>query len=432
VLLQGRYARLAWYGGANAVSVMLPLAVDRLAICPLLNRTLGPEIFGALVWVIGMGFVFGSIAGNGIYVTVQRDYAHLSEPEARAASRTLFTWAALLSLGILLACALFSLPAAPEAVRKHAAALFVPQFTAAFFRGLSLPARGLLGLKRQFGRLMLLGLIEAAVILWLFLAARTGSLWIVGAVYIASTAAPLALACWWLPEFIRGEPCRDLALRKRLLKSCGGGGLMTVLDAGQQYAPRLLLGFLANDTVAVTTLYVATSMASLFSIPVGLISALVLSVIASFSSIEQFRAHARAYLAITLGLAVGVIAASFIVGRWMIVWLYPGVAAGALAIFPWIVLAGGTMVVMLMMRPLAVKFASMRRMWSLPGITLVLQLIGLVVSVPLFGITGAAISLLVTGAASMVMWLANFAWICRQGQVAAIGPKEVSAAVVVD
>ena len=48
---------------------------------------------------------------------------------------------------------------------------------------------------------------------------------------------------------------------------------MTVLDSGQQYAPRLLLGLLSNDTVAVTTLYVATAMASLFAIPVGLLSA---------------------------------------------------------------------------------------------------------------------------------------------------------------
>ena len=77
MVLQGRFVRLAWYGGANAISMMLPLAVDRLAICPLLNRTLGPEIFGAMVWVIGLGFIFGSLSGNGINVTVQRDYANL-------------------------------------------------------------------------------------------------------------------------------------------------------------------------------------------------------------------------------------------------------------------------------------------------------------------------------------------------------------------
>ena len=118
-----------------------------------------------------------------------------------------------------------------------------------------------------------------------------------------------------------------------------------------------------------------------------------------------------------MGLTLMVIVSSYFVGRWMIRWLYPDVSADA-AIFPWVVLAGGTMVVMLMMRPLAVKFASMQRMWALPGITLLLQLIGLVISVPFFGIMGAAISLLVTGMASMILWLANFAWICGQDKEA--------------
>ena len=120
-----------------------------------------------------------------------------------------------------------------------------------------------------------------------------------------------------------------------------------------------------------------------------------------------------------MGLTLMVIVSSYFVGRWMIRWLYPDVSADALAIFPWVVLAGGTMVVMLMMRPLAVKFASMQRMWALPGMMVLFpNPIGLVISVPFFGIMGAAISLLVTGMASMILWLANFAWICGQDKEA--------------
>ena len=93
--------RMAGYAFWTALGAMLPLALDRLIIHPILNQELGADVFGAFIWVLGIVNLFGNVAANGFVLLLMRDHARQEHAVATRMFRTALILTAILSIIIL-------------------------------------------------------------------------------------------------------------------------------------------------------------------------------------------------------------------------------------------------------------------------------------------------------------------------------------------
>ena len=75
-------SKLGGYAMWTALGAATPLAIDRLIVHPTLNAHLGPEIFGAFIWVLGVVNLFGSFTADGYSTLLMRDTAQHTKEDA--------------------------------------------------------------------------------------------------------------------------------------------------------------------------------------------------------------------------------------------------------------------------------------------------------------------------------------------------------------
>ena len=147
---ESRLTRLGGYAFWTAAGTMLPLAIDRLLIHPTLNQHLGRELFGSLIWVLGIVNWFGSVAAEGFATLLMRDFARQRAEAAGRMFRTALTLTIALSLLIAPLALAVSAVFADDLVTSNGWALYLPLGVFAVLRGISLLLVTNLRIKRMF------------------------------------------------------------------------------------------------------------------------------------------------------------------------------------------------------------------------------------------------------------------------------------------
>lgn len=411
-----RAKRLGMYAFWTAAGLVIALGLDRLIVCPALNRELGDRTFGAFLWVFGVVNLIGSVAANGFAVVLMRDLARQGAAGGRGMMRTALVLSIVFSTALLLVASLVAWRVSDDAVRADSAALFGPLILYALLRSIGLLLLTDLRIRRRFKIGFVLKLVEACVLLGVLLVADSRSLWAIGLVYVVSVLLPLPIAWASCPRMRGPGAWYDAKTSRMLLSRWSGGALMTLADQSQVYAPRVALGILAA-TEHVAVLYAGTSIGNIFVLPVGMLGNLVLSLLGGQTKFVLGGRRGGVYFAVVCGLAAVVGVLSYGIGRWLIRMLYPDLAPETLQFFHWIAVANGCAAMTALFRPVSVKYLPLRNASLISLVAAVGQVLLLAVLVPLAGAVGAAQALAASSGMAAGLWMMSFFRACRLARV---------------
>jgi O-antigen/teichoic acid export membrane protein len=378
--------------------------MDRLIVHPVLSEHLGAELFGAFLWVLAVVNLVGSAAANGFSTLLMRDFARQTSEAAGRMFRTATTLTIGLSLIIVSFALVLSLVFAEEPVRSNAWPLYLSLGAFAVLRAISLVLIANLRIKRRFKTIFVLGTAEACVLTLNLAIAPTESLWLIGCVYVMSVVLTVLL-CWCVTdEFRSSKGWLDPSWRHWLLMGWGAGALLNVLNTSQLYLSRVVLGVMV-EVGEVAILYAGTAMGSLFVIPVTILSSLVLSLLGGRKDVALVGFIRNAYLALALGMGVAVAIIAWFGGRFLVTNRYPDLAPETLELYHWIAIGNGFMAVIILLRPLVVKYGKLTQMVAAAGAALVAQIVALLVLVPIAKAEGAAIGQMVAAGVGAALWM---------------------------
>lgn len=395
--------RMSSYAFWTAGGALLPLALDRLIIHPALNEHLGVEIFGAFLWILGIINLVGNVAADGFSTLLMREFARQSAPDAGRMFRTAITLNVGLSFLIIVLVLAGSFTFAEPIVRDTGFSIVLPLGILALVRAVSLLMISSMRIKRRFRTIFGIGIAEAAVLSLILLVAPSGSLWLVGSIYVASALVTLVISCGSTLELRSRCGWLDATWGRWFLQGWAAGALLNFLNGSQLYLSRIVLGAMA-EVEDVVVLYAGTAMANLFVIPATVMASLVLSLLGGRSETGLARSERRVYVVFAVVVSVGVAVLAYFAGGWLVSNRYPDLAPRTLTFFHWIALGNGLLSLMILMRPLVVKFGILNRTAGIATVCFTVQFVVLVVLVPVAGAKGAAIGQLVATAIGAIAW----------------------------
>lgn len=404
--------RMAGYAFWTALGAMLPLALDRLIIHPILNQELGTDVFGAFIWVLGIVNLFGNVAANGFVLLLIRDHARQEHAVATRMFRTALILTAILSIIILPVALGASALVANKTVLEHGWPLFTLLGAYALMRAGLLILITDLRIKRRFKAILAMRVVEAGVLLIIIAIAPTRSLWLIGIIYVASVLLMAPIGAKFTGAIGTPVGWIDRRCCRLLLIGWYAGALINLIERSNILASRLILGVLA-DTSEVAILYAGTAMGNIFVMPITIIAMLVLSLLGGRTNFVFAGRRGVLYMAATFGLAIFVGSASWFIGRWLVLTMYPDLASQTLQFYHWIALANGCTCVTLMMRPVAYKYSSLRATILLTTTSFLIQIAVLGAFIPRYGAAGAAMGLATGTCAAMALWVAKALWMWR-------------------
>jgi hypothetical protein len=282
--------------------------------------------------------------------------------------------------------------------------LYLPLGVFAVLRGVSLLLVTNLRIKRRFRTILFLRVAEAGVLLMNLVVAPTGSIWLIGLVYAASVLFGAPIAAVVTKELRGAAGWFDPHWRRWLLAGWTAGAMLNLLNSSQVYLSRFVLGVLA-DVGDVAVLYAGTAMGNLFVAPVTVLASLVLSLLGGRDDFVFSGRTRRLYLALTSGIALTVALASWTGGRWLVQNRYPDLASDTLEFYHWIAIANGCLTVMILMRPIVVKYGRLSMAMLIASATFVAQMIALIALVPIAQAEGAAMGSAIALAIGAVLWM---------------------------
>ncbi|MCH7545319.1 MAG: hypothetical protein IID30_02815 [Planctomycetes bacterium] len=398
--------RMAGYAFWTALGAMLPVALDRLIIHPILNQELGADVFGAFIWVLGIVNLFGNVAANGFTLLLMRDHARQEHAVATRMFRTALILTAILSIVILPVALGASALIANKTVLEHGWPLFTLLGVYALARAGLLILILDLRFKRRFKAILAMRAVEALILLLIIAVAPTRSLWLIGIIYVASVLVMAPIGAKFTSAIGSSGGWFDSRCCRALLGGWYAGALLTLIEQSNVYASRLVLGVFA-DTSEVAILYAGTAMGNLFVMPVSIIATLVVSLLGGRRDFVFAGRKGVLYMAATFGLAIIVGSASWVFGRWLVSTQYPDLASQTLQFYHWIAIANGCVCVKLMISPVVLKYSSLRAIILLTTTSFLIQIAVLAVFIPRLGATGAAMGLASGSGAAMALWFAN-------------------------
>lgn len=413
--LLSRVMRVGGYAAWTTGGVALTLGIDRLVVCPLLNESLGNEVFGAFVWTMGLVNLFGSIGANGFAILLLREMAGHSAEKANSLFCTSLSLGSLCAIVIVAASLAASLPFADAFVRANASPLFVMLGAFAIARGLELIVFANLRIERRFVTIFLLRVVEAAILLINVKLAGGGNLWLIGGVYAASAIVVLPLGLGTCASRLRGGRWWDSGHAKLLMAGWAAGALLTLLEQMNVYASRLVLGAV-EGSASVASLYRGTSIGNIFVVPVGLVGGVVLSMLAGKTEFVLKGRTGGQYVAISAACGAGVGLCSLLLGGWVVRRQYGSLADDTLSFYFWIAIANGFTALSLMLRPVAMKYLPLKRLTLVSLLVVLIQFGALAVLVPSAQARGAAMALAGSSAVGSVLWLWCFVWASRRAE----------------
>lgn len=412
-----RVFRLGGYAFWTTAGFMLPLMIDRLIVLPELNNQLGEELFGGLVWAIGALNMFTNAGSAGCAVLLMRQMAAMDRGEAADATRTAWTLSLFLSMSILGIATLACLPFAPKEVTDNAWVMLGPILAYSIISGVSQVLITVMRIRRRFIFTFVIKAIEGAVLLANFLVAPTKLIWLIGTVYVASVLIPMVYGMIATPEFRGASSWFNRQTARWLMTGWIGGALISLSESTQRNIARVLLGVLgdpAKTAEQVAVFYAGTSIGNIFVMPVSRLSMLILALLSGHTAFALKGRKGAQYAVGVALLMLMVGASSYYLGGWLVTNRYPRLADRTLEFYAWIALANAFSSVLLMLRPVAIKYAPLALAAGASVAGAVIQIIALAVFIPMYEAEGAAIGLAVAAAASAVMWVFAYIFVGRK------------------
>ncbi len=418
----GRLRRLGGYAFWTAAAFAAPVAIDRLIVYPALNSHFGEALFGAFAWVMAIFDLSRRIVSNGFVITLMRSLGSESAEANQATLRTALLLTALFACPFLIGVAGLSLFFAAGEIREYALSIYPPLL--AFSLLFCLQSIMLAGLRseRRFRTIFLVKVVEGAVLCSIVFIVFTKSLLWVALCYVASLAASAAIlssltvysgtGSWYLPQ-----------TATRMLREWPAGGWLTFTEQSRVFAPRIILGILAT-TSDVGVLVAAMSIGNVIMMPLGMVGTLILSLLSKRKQLAFDRGTLVLFLATV---AVAAVLAGFgtqIVGTILLKQLYPKLYDAAIPFFHWIAIGNAAATVVLLVKPVSLRYAAINRMirYSVMGISV--QLFALFILIPPYGARGAAIASALAAATAACAWLAGFSRIYRDQALMEPGQAE--------
>lgn len=410
---RGRVIRLGSYTLWTIAALGMPLVLDRLVACPILRHRLGGEMFGALVWVRALAYMFGNNLANGFSIPFLRDLVKHDKDEVRIRMRTALLLTAVGTCLVMLVVNVVACYVGGPIIQRHAISLFVPFTGFALARSLELVITVRLRVERRVRQIFALRTMEGLILSGAAIFIPTRDLLVIATIYFVSTLAPMLVSAYFNRDLLGRGPGWDAQKAKQLLHEAPAGILMIAIDGAQVYLPIILLGALAGK--AAVAPFFAAGVGYAFLVPVTHLGQTVLSLISGKKSFDLHGQRGRIYLATTLCLSVGVGLASYAIGGVLINIFYPADAPTTMTFFHWLAVANGCASVRAMMRPIGLKFAPLGSVVRLSWITLATQVIALVALIPLWQAAGAAVALMISSFVGMLIWLVIFEQFRRRG-----------------
>jgi hypothetical protein len=259
-------------------------------------------------------------------------------------------------------------------------------------------------IKRRFGRMFACGVIEAVVLSTILLLAERGSLGAIGSIYALSALLVLAFALASTEDVRAGDGWRDEEWVRHLLGGVGAGALVNLLNGMQLYLSRIALG-MNGDLTEVAVFYAGASMANLFVVPVTVLSSLVLSLLGGRSTNGMTRRERRLYFIGSFCVSTVVGGAAYYGGGWLIGNRFPDLAERAILFYHWLAMGSGALSLLIMTRPLVVKFGDLGLAARVATICFAAQVVTLALLVPSLGGAGAALAQFLSCATGAVAWI---------------------------
>jgi hypothetical protein len=244
----------------------------------------------------------------------------------------------------------------------------------------------------------------------------TDNLGVLATIYAIAAIGPLAISCWYIRSYFRGEPLFHRETAMHLLRGTWAGATAALIEQLLLYGPSLFLGVLGNSPQEIVKLFAATSIANIILLPVTLLGGVIQNFLGAKKSHSLHGRVGSQLMQLTLLSGVGVSILTYAVGYVLIPKLYPNISDVVMGFYGWIAIANGMATVRSILRPIAVKFAPLQRVVGMSSLTLAIQIVCLVALIPWYQAAGAAAGMAMAAFSGMLVWLYVYHLLRQEGQ----------------
>jgi O-antigen/teichoic acid export membrane protein len=237
-------------------------------------------------------------------------------------------------------------------------------------------------------------------------------LWLVAFYYLLSTSLAIVLSVLFYSFNKKSLPFKwDGSISRKIMRTAPGLAASSFIEYLTIYAPRILLGLMGGSS-SITFLFVATSTANIFILPVTMGASLLLTLLAGKNIFFSSLRARLVYLFFVIFLSFIVYGVSYFVGLVFIDYLYPNLSQQLYEIYKWIAFSNLFFTISLLIRSVLIRYSSLRVIIMLPTYGMVIMLLALVLLIPVYGVMGAVMAIVVTAALSSILSIIYYMRYC--------------------
>ncbi len=404
-----RNVRVGKFSALLASGNAFRLTVEKLCLLPLCLKFLGEESFGHFVWLLGWAMMLGMFATGGLGDSMLRLHSEAKKdgswPALVRTSVALTSTVSLISL--LLAGAVYLILETRGDLVSNA--LMVGGLGAYF---LLLANRSVLDtlfrVELHYHKTAMVeatvGIVLLAAIPLAYLFGKVGLSW----GFALAAGAGISLQIALLYKQLREQCVSQISWTKRLMVVAPPFILASAMGMAFYHAGRLVLGFFRSYR-DVTVFFAAESVAILAIVPLHYLANVVYAMIARKSSVEELsRGALLQFLVSCLIGSAGVYAGLMIIGRWILMTLYPSVGAESWPLLQILAIGAAAKVLFFLCRGFVFRFCSLKRIMLYSVLNFAVLIAILLPAVHIYGLVGAAWAVTAGGVFAGVLWFGTY------------------------
>ncbi len=395
-----------WVGLEVAIFLGLP----RLIIFPIVAYLLGKEEFGLFIWALGIVMMVGRAPSGGLETGIIRHMAKLEKP---AQDILISTGLRLCKIAMLV---IVSVGIVVLGVVRHfrqadtkTILCFVPLLIFLYSWNLFELQMVRYRVERRFALRTAWHSFLGMVLFISIPAAIWGGVVGMAWGYMVGYVVTHIILSWRQKNLFR-KSVYDVKLAAVLKQVWFHLTVASVFAFSSAYIYRVILGVFQPKQY-VTILWGATSVIFLCTAPLNILSSLLLSMLGSFTRLEDVGKRQRyTVLAAAVLIAFVVPLVAFFGGPFILSLLFPKFADESAQILRLIIMIIPCVVVTSFSRPFIIKFGPLRFVPILNFMTLMAHLLPALILIPRLGMKGAAISYNIGHGLTAVSWLCVLVW----------------------
>jgi O-antigen/teichoic acid export membrane protein len=380
------------------------LAIPRLVLFPLAAYFIGKEQFGVFMTALSVVLIVGTAPSDGLATGLLK---HLSDyPQQQAAqfcgtalrlNHRLMISGILLGIFIIIITVITRL--APWELLNCLVPLAISLYPENQFLLILTESR----VHRRFRGRAMWSLLRSG---WIFICGLAG-VWIDGAAglawgFLAGNTIAYAILRFHYRDWYKTVYNPEMA---KVLKTIWFQiTIASIMTLSGPYLNRIILSAIHsyNDTA---DLVAATSVMFLFSVPITCLGGLFLSMISKYSSINQFSTRGRFLILMVLLFGVTVIPAAFkLCGPFTVRLMFPKFGENSVRLFSILIWAVSAQTLICFSRPLVIKFAPVRIVPIINGVSMAVTLLPAIWLIPRYATKGAAWAVTIGSVIVGILW----------------------------